>query len=62
MRYHSKLTNCITGEKNRAQNCLTVSNLKLGDVYSDVFGKSARSITDFILQHPRASLRRCAIH
>ena len=24
-----KLTNMITGEKNRAQNCLTVSNLKL---------------------------------
>ena len=42
----------ITGEKNRAQNCLTVSNLKLDDVFSDVFGKSARSITEQILQHP----------
>jgi hypothetical protein len=42
----------ITGEKNRAQNCLTVSNLKLDDVFSDVFGKSSRSITEHILQHP----------
>lgn len=42
----------ITGEKNRAQNCLTVSNFKLDDVFSDVFGKSARSITEQILQHP----------
>ena len=52
MRYRSKLTNMLTGEKNRAQNCLTVSNLKLDDVFSDVFGKSARSITCYILDHP----------
>lgn len=52
VRYRCKLTNCLTGEKNRAQNCLTVSNLKLDDVFSDVFGKSARSITEHILSHP----------
>jgi len=52
VRYRFKLTNCLTGEKNRAQNCLTVSNLKLDDVFSDVFGKSARSITNHILEHP----------
>ncbi len=52
MRYRVKLTNCLTGEKNRAQNCLTVSNLKLDDVFTDVFGKSARSITEHILAHP----------
>jgi len=52
MRYRSKLMNSIVGEKNRAQNCLTVSNLKLDDVFSDVFGKSARSITEHILAHP----------
>lgn len=52
VRYRAKLTNMLTGEKNRAQNCLTVSNLKLDDVFSDVFGKSARSITNFILEHP----------
>ena len=52
MRYRFKLTNILTGEKNRAQNCLTVSNLKLDDVFSDVFGKSASSITKYILDHP----------
>lgn len=41
-----------TDEKNRAQNCLTISNLKLDDVFSDVFGKSARFITGQILRHP----------
>ena len=52
VRYRGKLTNMLTGEKNRAQNCLTVSNLKLDDVFADVFGKSARSITEYILAHP----------
>jgi len=42
----------LTGEKNRTQNCLTVSNLKLDDVFSDVFGKSSRSITNYMLDHP----------
>ena len=52
MRYLFKLTNMLTGEKNRALNCLTVSNLKLDDVFTDVFGKSSRSIISFILEHP----------
>ena len=52
VRYRFKLSCMIVGEKNRAQNCLTVSNLKLDDVFSDVFGKSARSITEFMLTHP----------
>jgi transposase len=52
VRYRLKLVNMLTGEKNRAQNCLTVSNLKLDDVFSDAFGKSSRSITEYILAHP----------
>ena len=40
VRYRYKLTCMITVEKNRAQNCLTVSNLKFDDIFSDVFGKS----------------------
>lgn len=52
MRYRQKLTQTLTSEKNRALNCLTVSNLKLDDVFTDVFGKSARSITEYILAHP----------
>ena len=45
VRYRFKLTCIITSEKNRAHNCLTVSNLKLDDVFSDIFDKSSRSIT-----------------
>jgi len=50
VRYRFKLTNYTTGEKNRAQNCLTVSNIKLDDVFSDVFGKAASAITDRLLE------------
>lgn len=66
MRYHVKLTSFSAGEKNRAQNCLTVSNIKLDDVFSDVFGKSASAITDQLLLHPNGNFdvtefidRRC---
>lgn len=59
MRYLFKLTNILVGEKNRAQNCLTVSNLKLDDVFSDVFGKSARSTTAYLLDHPGETFDVC---
>ena len=52
IRYRWKLTNFTTGEKNRAQNCLTVSNIKLDDVFSDVFGKAATAITTRLLENP----------
>lgn len=52
LRFRTKLTSQITGMKNRALNCLTVSNLKLDDVFTDVFGKSYRSIIQQILDHP----------
>ncbi len=50
MRYRVKLTNITTGEKNRAQNCLTVSNIQLDHVFTDVFGKSASALTERLLQ------------
>ena len=52
VRYRFKLTCMITCEKNRAHNCLTVSNLKLDDVFSDIFGKLSHSNAEHILQHP----------
>jgi len=52
MRYRFKLTNYTSGEKNRAQNCLTTSNLKLDHAFSDVFGKSATAILNHLLEHP----------
>ena len=51
VRYHWKLTNFIAGEKNRAQNCLTVSNIKLDDVFTDVFVKAASAITARLLEN-----------
>ena len=66
LRYRSKLTNYTTGEKNRAQNCLTTSNIQLDHAFSDVFGKSATAILNHILEHPGESFdvapfvdRRC---
>ena len=52
MRYRFKLTNYTTGEKNRAQNCLTTSNIQLDHAFSDVFGKSATAILNYLLEHP----------
>ena len=52
LRYRFKLTNYTTGEKNRAQNCLTTSNIQLDHAFSDVFGKSATAILDYLLAHP----------
>jgi len=54
-RYYSKLTGFTTGEKNRAQNCLTVSNIQIDQVFSDVFGKSASAITEQLLKHPNGN-------
>ena len=51
-RYYQKLVWITTGEKNRVQNCLTVSNFKLDDVFSNVFGKSASAIISQLLEHP----------
>lgn len=54
-RYYVKLTCFATGEKNRAQNCLTMCNFKLDDVFSDVFGKSATRVLDALLEHGNGS-------
>jgi transposase len=52
VRYRWKLTNFNIGEKNRVQNCLTVSNIKLDDVFSDVFGKASTNIVNRLLENP----------
>ncbi|WP_135550663.1 IS110 family RNA-guided transposase [Paenibacillus cymbidii] len=52
MRYRFKLTNFSSSEKNRLQNSLTVSNIQLGNVVSDTFGKSAMNILDKLLDDP----------
>lgn len=52
MRYRFKLTNFQSSEKNRFQNCLTVSNIQLASVVSDTFGKSSMNIIEKILDNP----------
>ena len=52
MRYRFKLPCFKSSEKNRYQNCLTVSNIQLGNVVSDTFGKSSQKIIAKILENP----------
>ena len=61
VRYRLKLTNFVVGEKNRAQNCLTVSNIKLDDVFSDVFGKASSDIITRMLENPSEKITNVAI-
>ena len=48
-RYRYKLVSCKSSEKNRFQNAFTVCNVALDSVVSDMFGKSASSITDYLI-------------
>ena len=48
-RYRFKLISHKSSEKNRYQNVFTVCNVALDAVVSDMFGKSAASITDYIV-------------
>lgn len=50
-RYKYKLTCNKTSEKNRFTNALTVGNCKLDMVFTDIFGKSASSIINLILNN-----------
>lgn len=48
-RYRCKLVNMRTSEKNRYQNCLTVSNINLANVLSDPLGKSCKAVMKEVL-------------
>jgi len=49
-RYRYKLVSCKSSEKNRYQNSFTVCNVALDSVVSDMFGKSATLITDYLIE------------
>ena len=49
-RYRSKLVSMRSSEKNRFQNAFTVCNLTLDSVVSDMFGKSATDILNYLLE------------
>ena len=55
-RYRYKLISCRSSEKNRYQNALTVCNVALDSVVSDIFGKSSMSIIDYLLEQSGTSI------
>ena len=55
-RYRYKLVSCRSSEKNRYQNALTVCNVALDSVVSDVLGKSSTSIIDYLLGQSGTSI------
>lgn len=48
-RYYHKLIGMNSSESNRFQNCLTVSNLGVGSIFTDTNGKSAKKVVDAVL-------------
>ena len=56
MRYRMKLVYSKSSEKNRFQNSLTVSNVQIANVLTDVFGKTSQSILKLMLEQTNLSL------
>jgi transposase len=55
-----KLVSCKSSEKNRFQNSFTVCNVALDAVVSDMFGKSASSITDYLISSDSFDPEHCS--
>ena len=58
-RYRAKLVGCKSGEKNRYQNVFTVCNVALDAVVSNMFGVSALSVTDYIVNSDAFNPEHC---
>ena len=58
-RYRYKLTCMKSSEKNRFQNAFTVCNVALDSVVSDMFGKSATAITDYLTSDEIFTAEHC---
>lgn len=58
-RYRYKLTSMKSSEKNRFQNAFTVCNVALDSVVSDMFGKSATAITDYLTSDEDFDAKHC---
>jgi transposase len=58
-RYRYKLVSMKSSEKNRFQNAFTVCNVALDSVVSDMFGKSASAITDYLLSNDTFNSEHC---
>lgn len=60
-RYRFKLVCMKSSEKNRIQNCMTVSNVGIASVLSDPFGKTATEIMSYLLTHTTESIDEKAV-
>ena len=60
-RYRFKLVCMKSSEKNRIQNCMTVSNVGIASVLSDPFGKTSTEIMSYLLTHTSDSIDERAI-
>lgn len=58
-RYRYKLVSMKSSEKNRFQNAFTVCNVALDSVVSDMFGKSATAITDYLISEEPFDSEHC---
>lgn len=58
-RYRYKLVSMRSSEKNRFQNAFTVCNVALDSVVSDMFGKSATAITDYLTSDEEFNAEHC---
>ena len=58
-RYRSKIVSMRSSEKNRFQNAFTVCNLTLDAVVSDMFGKSATDIENYLLDTDTVAPEHC---
>ena len=58
-RYRAKLVAMKSSEKNRFQNAFTVCNVALDSVVSDMFGKSASAIADYLLSDEVFNSQHC---
>ena len=56
-RYRLKLTYIRTSEKNRYQNSMTISQVRLDSVFTDPFGRSASMIMDYLIHTPKEEVQ-----
>lgn len=55
-RYRFKIVCMKSSEKNRIQNCMTVSNIGIASILSDPFGKTATEIMSYLLKNTSDSI------
>jgi transposase len=58
-RYRLKLAYMRTAEKNRYQNSMTISRIRIDNVLSDPFGKTASQLMDYLLKNESFDEEKC---